>query len=243
MIEIQTRRGPVKKSTKWFCSRPDWRDALKLVQYKQCQHLESVKGFHRMNFHTIFVDLGKTEASLLGNCGKNTRYKINRARREEVSFAVEENLQNFAKFFNTFAQQKSLTSLQKTNIEALSPHLHVTKAGCNGEDLVMHSYLVDTRLGRARLLHSASHFRQQSETFSRNFIGRANRFLHFEDMVHFKKLGLKIYDFGGYALNTKQKELQEINRFKEGFGGIVVQESHYLSTPLYCFHMLSRSEN
>lgn len=241
MIEIQTRRGPVTKSTKWFCSQPDRSDAFRLVQYNQCQHIEPIRGFHRMDFHTIVVELSDSEDMLLGNCGKNTRYKINRARREGVCFALEKNLQNFATFFNTFAQQKSLTNLQEAQIDALAPHLHVTKAQLDGEVLVMHSYLIDTITRRARLLHSASHFRQENETISRNLIGRANRFLHFEDILYFKNLGYKIYDFGGYAINTMQKELQQINKFKEGFGRTIIKESHYLSAPLYCLRMLYKN--
>jgi hypothetical protein len=242
MIEILTRKGPITKWTKWFSARPEKRDVLRLVQYNQCAHLEPAKGFRRLDFHTIVVALGQSEDALLGQCGKNTRYKINRARREGVCFALEKDLHHFAEFFITFACQKSLSSLTDTQLKALAPYLHVTKARLDGDDLVMHSYLVDKKLGRARLLHSASHFRQKNETYPRNFIGRANRYLHFEDMLHFKNLGLELYDFGGYAKNTQDPDLQQINSFKEGFGGSIVQESQYLSTPLYCLKKLSGSE-
>lgn len=241
MIEIQTRRGPFKKSTKWFVQKPVRSDAYKLVQYNQCQHLEPIIGFHRTDFYTIVIDLGESDDGLLANCGKNTRYKINRAKREGVGFNLEDNLQHFANFYNTFAQQKSLAILQQKHLESLIPYLHVTKATLAGDDLVMHSYLVDKSIGKARLLHSASHFRQENKVVSKNTIGRANRFLHFEDIIYFKKLGYKIYDFGGYALNTNQKELQQINEFKEGFGGLILRESHYLSIPLYCLQIFNKN--
>ena len=69
---------------------------------------------------------------------------------------------------------------------------------------------------RARLLYSASHFRSYDKNY-RALIGRANRFLHWEDMVHLKKYGMSIYDMGGIGANS-------IAGFKKGFGGTEVTE-------------------
>jgi hypothetical protein len=56
----------------------------------------------------------------------------------------------------------------------------------------------------------------------------------YDDMIHFKEKNYKIYDFGGYALNTQIKSLQGINDFKESFGGLMkVCHSYY--TYLYYF--------
>jgi len=61
-------------------------------------------------------------------------------------------------------------------------------------------------------------------------VGMANRFLHFENIKYFKENGYKEYDFGGYAYNTQDKHLQNINAFKAAFGEYYL---NYYSYPLY----------
>ena len=46
------------------------------------------------------------------------------------------------------------------------------------------------------------------------------------------ELGIRTYDLGGIATDTKDRNLSGINEFKLGFGGKVVREDHWLS-PLY----------
>lgn len=64
-------------------------------------------------------------------------------------------------------------------------------------------------------------------------VGMANRFLHFENIKYFKENGYEEYDFGGYAYNTQDKHLQNINAFKAAFGGVLSEQSDYYSYPLY----------
>jgi len=63
-------------------------------------------------------------------------------------------------------------------------------------------------------------------------VGRANRFLHYEDIRYFKEHGYETYDLGGYAKDTQDPKLQGINVFKESFGGTIVEQYNYYS-PLY----------
>jgi Pyruvate/2-oxoacid:ferredoxin oxidoreductase gamma subunit len=90
--------------------------------------------------------------------------------------------------------------------------------------------------------HSASHFRFLSDDpiVNRNFIGRANRFLHFQDMIYFKELGFKIYDLGGYKLNTTRVDLLNVNKFKDGFRGELVEQSHYETYSLVLMKLIHK---
>ena len=47
-----------------------------------------------------------------------------------------------------------------------------------------------------RLLYSASHFRATSDSGERNRIGRANRLLHWHEIITLKDLGFELYDLG-----------------------------------------------
>ena len=106
------------------------------------------------------------------------------------------------------------------------------------EQVVMHSYIVDREASRARLLHSASLFRNVDDSKERNAIGRANRLLHFKAMMLFAEQGFDCYDFGGYAMDTEDRDLVSINRFKDEFGGELAEESSYLSYPMFLIKAL-----
>jgi lipid II:glycine glycyltransferase (peptidoglycan interpeptide bridge formation enzyme) len=238
MLIFKTRKSLFTSHIKWFCPRPLIRDAFGFVYYRQSFYQQPVLGFHCETFYTIHIELTIDEKNLLANCGKNTRYKINRARREGVQFALENDINNFVKFYNEFATTKHMAKISSSALERMCPYLCMTQALYKNDVIVKHAYLLDEEQKRARLLHSASWFRHIEQSEERNFIGRANRFLHFEDMLYFKKMGIKIYDFGGYAVDDINKEREQINQFKKGFGGQIVKEPNYMSYPLYFYGRL-----
>jgi lipid II:glycine glycyltransferase (peptidoglycan interpeptide bridge formation enzyme) len=77
---------------------------------------------------------------------------------------------------------------------------------------------------RVSLLHSASVLPSESDADLRAIIGRANRRLHWEDMVFFRSEGVATYDLGGWYIGQRDQRKLGINIFKEQFGGRVVQE-------------------
>jgi hypothetical protein len=95
--------------------------------------------------------------------------------------------------------------------------LILTRAGQDGEIHVWHAYVISD--GRARLLYSASLFREQDKSLQA-LIGRINRWLHWQDILEFKRRGFRIYDFGGLFSDESSAMAAGINKFKEGFGGV-----------------------
>ena len=53
----------------------------------------------------------------------------------------------------------------------------------------------------------------------RALVGRANRWLHWQDMLRFKRMGMKRYDWGGLFEDESVPERAGLNRFKKDFGG------------------------
>lgn len=90
--------------------------------------------------------------------------------------------------------------------------LTITTANYGGKNVVFHSCIVSP--GYVRILHSVSNFRE--ENLDANLIGRANRLLHYQDIIYFKNKGVAYYDWGGI---TNFDEPNGIDRFKLGFGG------------------------
>jgi lipid II:glycine glycyltransferase (peptidoglycan interpeptide bridge formation enzyme) len=99
-------------------------------------------------------------------------------------------------------------------------------ASKNNEIETMHAYVISDNT--ARLHQSSSLFRTSDNPEYRNMIARANRLLHWDDILYFKNLGLKWYDLGGWYGGNTNKEQLAINIFKESFGGSQKEEYSYI---------------
>ena len=204
-----------------------------LNHYKNCQATQRKIGFFRKISYTKLIDLTLDTNSLLRSFGKNTQYKIRRAQREGVEFSEQISLQEFVEFYNIFADTKQRKKLSYHSLSPLMKYLTITKAMVGDNCLVVHLHLCDQTASRAQLQYVATHFRREANPDTIKLIGYANCFLHYANMCHFKKIGYKIYDLGGYAYQTSNQELVKINEFKDGFHGNLVKEGDYTSIPLF----------
>jgi len=219
----------------WFADKIYKSSIFKITKYKQYKGEKKI-GFISNDFYTKIVLLEESEDDIFAKFAKNTKYEINRAKREGAKFEIEKDLDNFVNFYNDFAESKSMKLLN--NIEKYRDYLVVTKAVSNNEILSMHSYLLDKDIKRVRLLHSASQIHNIEDNKKRNFIGMANRMLHFDDMCYFKKQGFKEYDLGGYAYETKDSILLNINKFKDSFNGHLIKEIELQSIMFFLLNKL-----
>ena len=91
--------------------------------------------------------------------------------------------------------------------------LIITTAEINNKVVVYHSYIKDDL--HSRFLQSCSEFRV-ADNAMRNAIGRANKYLHWNDWLLLKKMGIVEYDWGGIASYDNPNG---IDKFKMSFGG------------------------
>jgi hypothetical protein len=159
----------------------------------------------------------------------NARYEIRRAeqkdgvRCERWNAQSEASLRQFCDAFNAFAAEKGQPTVDLRRLRVLADGgiLHITRAATKDDvPLTWHAYLCVG--GRARLLHSCSLHRSSDDVAFRGLIGRANRYLHWSDMLLFKNEGFAMYDMGGWHLAGTDPELVRINEFKGKFGGDIV---------------------
>ena len=218
---------------KWFYPEPEPGDARKLVLHYHCTRLGKLAGFRREPKFTKLIDLRVNEDEIFNGFGKNTRHKVKRALTEGMRFSPETDADNLMRIYNEFSAAKGRPPMDESVLRIYWPRMLATKLTHDGEVLVMHSYLFDADLRRACQFHSASLFRSTDDVHRQSMMGRANRLLHYLDMLWFKERGADILDLGGYALNTTDPELIEVNEFKDGFGGRLVEESNYYSFPLF----------
>jgi len=162
--------------------------------------------------------------------GRATRYEIRRAAaQDDLTYAYwnGDNGKAFNEFFeycDEFLALKHQPKLDRLWVSAMAKAelLEVSRiADASGNTLVWHGYHRNSQ--RATLLYSASLFRDANTAEYRNKVGRANRYLHWEDIKRLKTEGISTYDFGGWYEGSEDKERLRINKFKEQFGGEIVR--------------------
>jgi lipid II:glycine glycyltransferase (peptidoglycan interpeptide bridge formation enzyme) len=234
MLEGGFRVGPLIYKTVWFADRPSLTNSINLTSYRQSKYHGPCVGYVRMPFRTKIIDLNMSADELLHSFRPKTAIEIRKAQRQGVRFEIDNNLDRFIEFYNTAAALSRRASLKKRMLAFYGVNLVIAKATLRGESLVMHSYLIDYSERRVRGLQGASPiWLSGMDKGRRRLIGWANRFLHYEAMVYFGQRGSKWYDLGGYAAADSGTKLAGIDWFKDGFRGVLVEESDYVSYPLY----------
>lgn len=194
---------------------------LKNATFARYVQSESRVSKYSVEFHTLLIDITRTENDLLMDLKKNCRNEIKRAHKENRFLAhirselEEQDLLYFQDFYNNFARERELPYLNLNKLMMLWKRgniiiTHVNDLN-NNKPYVMHCYIKDD--SRCRLLYSASDCRQIIMT------GLANRFLHWMEILEFKKMSIDTLDFGGISGDDKMKG---IDKFKKQFGGRIV---------------------
>jgi len=217
-MQIKRKRYGISQLEVWFDEPPG---AAKVDIIHQRQALQRPLHGWSEDFHTLVAPLTEDVTQIFARIQKRTQTDIRRGDRECLNFMTPEPqknvIQDFCDFYNDFAAAKKRPVISPECLEPLAEAgmLKFTAAKKDKNVFVWHSYVFTER--RVRLLHSASHFRTFDQSL-KNAIGRSNKWLHWQDMLYFKKLGLVKYDFGGWYEGSNDLEKLQINRFKESFG-------------------------
>lgn len=182
------------------------------------------------DFYSLQIDLTKSPDEILAGFARNTRAQIRESidggtveaddfRFDFIEDASVADLEEFVAFYDVFADSKHLSRLYMPRMLGYleSGAFSLTRVVRLNKTLVWHA-TVRTRTHVGVML-SASHFRLEGSPEMRKLIGCANRNLHWQEMLHYKRKGYEIYDFGGWYEGTADQQKLLINRFKEEFGG------------------------
>lgn len=180
-------------------------------------------------FKTLYIDLEQDEEALFAGIHRSTRNEIRRAAREPftaqwVTEPAEADLDAFCTYYNGFANRKQLPPVRQNKLRALAEQRALVLSSVTdeaGDVLCRHAYIADGE--RATSLYIASH-RAEPGSPKNRAVSRANKYLHWLDMKAFKAAGYRLFDFGGLSLEAEEAGLQNVNRFKEAFGGETVIE-------------------
>jgi len=227
MLTFRRKSGALTILHKYYCDEIDPGDMFRLSVYYQARVDKKPFGFICKPFHTILNALDIPEQEILKGFTSTVRNEIRRSEKENVQCGLMDSLDEFRRFHNDFATAKGTYLADEGLIDGYKDKLAITCASLDQRVLAAHAYLCDRTAGTVRLLLSSNI--RLTERIDANFIGRANKFLHFKDMIHFKENGYLVYDFGGFAHNTNEKQRHGINTFKQSFGGKLVQNTDYQS--------------
>lgn len=191
--------------------------------------------FHiKKNCYAIANNLNISAEQLFAGFNKTYRYQIQKAIKENITCTVENNYEKFLAFYNPFAKEKGLSNVNMDHLTSKEPNLLITFATLGSTVLVTHSYIIDKKLGVARLwLSGSSRLEKDIDHYQ---IGAANKLLHFKDMLYFKEKGFTTYDFGTYE---EEEQFQGLNKFKLSFGGEKLKYSNYFTLTCLAFRKIS----
>lgn len=175
---------------------------------------------------TLITDLSLSEEELFSQLNKTVKNEINRSNREGVytkfwnSNEIQKNeelLNSFSRMYQKMYEEKGMSghhlNLNELKEYAIKGALLITTASIDDEIVVYHSYIHDNK--HSRLLHSCSEFRV-TDNAKKNAIGRANKYLHWNDFLYLRDRGIEKYDWGGIESFDNPNG---IDKFKMSFGG------------------------
>lgn len=226
---VTKRHGPVRVAHAYFeTPEPLPRcDILRLRQVPACVH---GAGWSCTGFDTLLIDLTQSEESLWRSLHGKTRERIRRAlKRDELTVARSDDpdpseVEILARVYDRFATERQFGRADREALEQFrrAGALSISRvAHPRHGDLAFHAIVVTPSRARGLL---AVMQRSAVPPQEAPLLGRANRLLFWEDLVHFQRRGIREYDFGGLYQKGDDAALARIAEFKLGFGGRVVTE-------------------
>lgn len=181
-------------------------------------------------FNTLLISLNDTEEVIWKNIYHRTRSEINsfvnnQTFEHNLLFNISSNeLAVFIDLFNEFAKFKKIRFAETFRLKAYNKvgALAISFIKQNGNYLCINFYRVNSQ--RATNLYSFHFKHKQPSAFNASHFGRAHRALHWLDILEFKKMKIENYDFCGWYDGKEDKELLNINKFKEQFTQYKVKE-------------------
>ena len=199
--------------------------AAPLVSVMQCNErvAEGLRSyaFRYRPFQTLLVDLGLPEPELWRSIDPKGRSLINKGGRLGCRVLVNEQTDAARALINAFMQRRGFRSpLSAAEWEHLRERCDVCLAEHDGRAWAAAIVLLDPPR-RARLLYAATAGR--ADPRSRSLVGPFNRYLFWQQFMHYQARGIRSYDLGGLELDPASP-FHSITRFKLSFGGTVVTE-------------------
>jgi lipid II:glycine glycyltransferase (peptidoglycan interpeptide bridge formation enzyme) len=237
MVSYYKKISFLKIQESWFDGKMGLRDLFSL---KVVLHLKSKKQMFGIKeiTHTLELDLELEKETIFANFSKANRQQIRKSEESGVVIEKGTDIEKFVTFFNDFAIKKGTFTTSKERILEKKDCLEISFASYEGNLLAAQSYIVDKDQKIVRHYQTAN--KRFEDTLNKNFVGQANKYLLVTNLMRFKEEGYKIFDFGGYVVDTADESLLGINNYKIKFGGTIVECKDYYSVPYWLLKKIGR---
>ncbi|WP_290799256.1 hypothetical protein [Flavihumibacter sp. UBA7668] len=220
----------------WFSVRPGFINKLSIHSFNHVREEFNSPLLIKEPNYTVELDLTKSKEKILEDFSRTVKAQVRKSEEDGVICYFDTDISKFVQFFNEFAVSKVLSPETNERIASFGEALRISYAELDGQILAAHTYVFDPEQKIVRQMHSAS--KRFDENFDRNKIGRANKYLHYRDMLAFKDEGIEAYDFGGYTPVNSKEVIESLLQFKLDFGGVKKVSANYFTLPYYLLRTL-----
>jgi hypothetical protein len=198
----------------------DTDDEFDVVRFNYCKHKIVLPGFSCEERLTSIIDLQQESDEIWNNMDRKLRQKIKRATKENITWKINENFDEFYEISKDFLKQKKIApriglflDLELPTVEIMKKHGTLFTAELNGEIVSGHLYLEDTE---NILVWISTSKRLAVDKETSKLINYANCLLHWQAITYAKGKSIKAFNWGGISLDPKNKS---INTYKQSYGG------------------------
>jgi hypothetical protein len=175
-------------------------------------------GYRMLERFTMIIDLTQSLDEIWGGMKNSScRYPIKRGVREGVVVEESRDFRAFMAMDVEFRKCKGLSPRSQSKYDSFSRGV-LLLARIGGEIIAGHIYFSDGRT--TRWIAGCS----KRLSGRHQIVGFANRLLIWEAIKYAKNNGNIEFDLGGYYVGKSNKEKENINFFKESFGGKRVKQ-------------------
>jgi len=196
---------------------------IRQVSYPLCEHSNLVQS---RSFSTSCVDLTKNIAVLHDDMDSMTKRYVRKAEKLRDRWNIQTNdfrcYEDFLRLYNDFVRSKAHTRpLSRQRFQEYLKVSDVWVIYFDERPIAGRLLVRDDTIKRVRMILSPSS-RFLSEEDAR-LSGTLNRYLHWHELVTYKRQGMELYDFGGIGDGSST-----IAKFKLSFGGFGVKDYSYV---------------
>lgn len=193
------------------------------------QHeLFAKSGYYKISNHTILVDLQKSEDEIWNAMEKKSaRWGVKTAMKHNLRL-VAPNRDDFDAFYALYSQRVIAGGIipeSKESIQLLiSTNISQLLVAKQGEEVIAGGLIFLDHPNEYAILDIAT-------ASEKGFELQAMPFVYWQLILEARRQGLKYFDLGGYDVGARPGEkLYNVNKFKENFGGRIVEQ------PIYATH-------
>ena len=200
-------------------------DKFDVVAFNFCKNKINLPGYECTETLTSTIDLTQESEEIWNKMDRKLRQKIKKASKENITWKINENFNEFYAISKNFVKQKKFTprigaflGLEIPSVKIMKKYGTLFTAELNGEMLCGHLYLEDNENILAWISTSK---RLEVNKETSKFINYANCFLHWQAINYAKEKSIRTFNWGGLwsmedALDPKKNS---INAYKLSYGG------------------------